>query len=84
VRAPTRTDFPTLDQSWKSHTLFYRKPIKNNKMVCPEGLNGAAQAFDLPIMRSKERVDLGSKPKKAQGISQASWAGKPKPNLCRT
>jgi hypothetical protein len=26
-------------------------------MLGPEGLNGAAQAFDLPIMRSWERAE---------------------------
>jgi hypothetical protein len=41
-----------------SRPKFYRKSIKNNKMVGPEGLNGAAQAFDLPIMRSSERTEL--------------------------
>jgi hypothetical protein len=28
-------------------------------MVDPEGLNWASPAFDLPIMRSRERGELG-------------------------
>ena len=41
----------------KSDALFYRKPIRINKMVGPEGLERQRPtAFDLPIMRRWERA----------------------------
>jgi len=43
----------------KSDGQFYKKPIKINELVGPAGLNGAAQACDLPIMRRGERAELG-------------------------
>jgi hypothetical protein len=54
----------------QSDALFSIKPLKNNKMVGPEGLDRAgvpaaaaarpiAARFDLPIMRSSESIGLG-------------------------
>ena len=46
----------------KSDALFYRKPLRINKMVDPKRLSGADRAFDLPILRrrtqSQTRVEL--------------------------
>jgi len=44
----------------KSGGVFYKKPIKINEMVGPEGLERQRPTvFDLPIMRSSERVEPG-------------------------
>jgi hypothetical protein len=47
----------SMDLVPESEGVFYRKPIKINKMVGQEGLERQrSTAFDLPIMRRWERA----------------------------
>jgi hypothetical protein len=49
-----------MDLSKKSDAHFYRKPIKINKMVGPEGLERQRPTvFDLPIMSRQEPLIIG-------------------------